>query len=81
MGIFEWLAIGLAFAAVVVILRYASRPRCPLCERRHDRPAALPAGAPPADPVPIDVELGVIRWRADGVVSVPSARTGAASLN
>jgi hypothetical protein len=31
------MAIALAFVAVLVILRYGSRPRCELCRRRHLR--------------------------------------------
>ncbi len=46
----EWVAIGLAFVAVIVILRYARRPRCELCRRRHDRRPGL--GVLPSDVVP-----------------------------
>jgi hypothetical protein len=34
----QWLAIGLAFVAIIVILRYARQPRCNVCSRRHARP-------------------------------------------
>ncbi len=43
-GALEWVAIALAFVAVLVILRYGSRPRCELCRRRHLR---LPAESAP----------------------------------
>ncbi len=36
-GALEWVAIALAFVAVLVILRYGSRPRCEHCRRRHHR--------------------------------------------
>jgi hypothetical protein len=52
-GALEWVAIALAFVAVLVILRYGSRPRCELCRRRHhprpveSAPAAIPAAVAP----------------------------------
>jgi hypothetical protein len=36
-GLVQWLAIGLSFVAVIVILRYARQPRCNVCSRRHAR--------------------------------------------
>jgi len=52
-GALEWLAIALAFVAVLVILRYGSRPRCELCRRRHHRrPAEF---APVVAPVAVAV--------------------------
>lgn len=78
----EWIAIGLAFAAVIVLVRYASRPRCPLCARRHDRRVVVLVREPSfSEPVPAARELGAIRWRADAPVSLPGVRTDAASLN
>ena len=79
----EWVSIGLSLSAVAVILRYATRPRCPLCARRHDRrvvvveheahPAA-PAGSTGPRHRPI-------RWRAEPWVSLPAAGDDVASLN
>jgi hypothetical protein len=48
-GALEWVAIALAFVAVLVILRYGMRPRCELCRRRHHR---LPGDAGPLTVVP-----------------------------
>ena len=81
-GAFEWVAIGLSLAAVAVLLRYASRPRCPLCARRHDRRVVVVTHEPrPAPPQPVEViDLTAIRWRADPV-SLPAPRTDVASFN
>ncbi len=64
----QWLAIGLSFVAVAVILRYARQPRCDVCERRHAPAdvtgtiadvglAELPASEPG--------ERSAINWRAE----------------
>jgi hypothetical protein len=49
-GALEWVAIALAFVAVLVILRYGSRPRCELCRRRHHR---RPAESAPVVVAPV----------------------------
>jgi len=71
-GVLEWLAIGLAFVAVIVILRYASRPRCALCARRHELPAGPrpPAELPWAGGHQAD-EWAAISWRADHLGALP----------
>jgi hypothetical protein len=58
-GALEWVAIALAFVAVLVILRYGSRPRCELCRRRHHRrPAESAAAVVPVSMAPVPtVEL------------------------
>jgi hypothetical protein len=63
-GVVEWLAIGLAFVAVIVILRYASRPRCVLCARRHEVPSRT-VKQPWSVDLPPEVEWTTISWRAD----------------
>jgi hypothetical protein len=77
----EWVSIGLSLSAVAVILRYASRPRCPLCARRHDRRVVVveqvPQSAAPAAPA----KHRPIRWRADPRVSRPAPGPDVASLN
>jgi hypothetical protein len=66
-SVLEWLAIGLALVAVVVILRYASRPRCELCDRRHHIrmiPARTVEQPWPAEHH-ADLEWTTISWRAE----------------
>ncbi len=41
----QWLAIGLSFIAVAIILRYARQPRCDVCSRRHTRPDLATPGS------------------------------------
>jgi len=73
-------AIGLSFAAVAVLVRYASRPRCPLCARRHDRRVVVVTHGPrPAEP-DVEIDVTAIRWRAEPV-SLSDPRTDVASLN
>jgi len=79
-GAFEWLAVGLSFAAVAVLLRYASRPRCPLCARRHDRRVVVVTHEPRRAQPDVEIDLTAIRWRADPV-SLSAPRTDVASLN
>jgi hypothetical protein len=54
----QWLAVGLAFVAVIVILRYARQPRCALCSRRHRR-------AELATPGPEAAAWAAIRWKVE----------------
>lgn len=67
-GIVEWVAIALAFVAVIVILRYARQPRCERCSRRHARPELVPsaaeAGIVPAE-LPEASQWGAISWTAE----------------
>jgi hypothetical protein len=81
-GVMEWLSIGLAFVAVIVILRYASRPRCSACARRHE----VPAGSGhtlehpwAADHQP-DGEWSAISWRADHLGALPGRPSDANHL-
>ena len=76
----EWVSIGLSLSAVAVLLRYATRPRCPLCARRHDRRVVVVEHEPRPAPSGPPVEAGPrpIRWRANPRVAVP---TDVASLN
>ncbi|HSO95969.1 MAG TPA: hypothetical protein VLV81_07990 [Acidimicrobiia bacterium] len=67
-GLVQWMAIGLSFVAVIVILRYARQPRCPVCSRRHLR---RDASNPPTEAVLLAVEVPestdgtVISWKAE----------------
>jgi hypothetical protein len=67
-GLVQWLAIGLSFVAVIVILRYARQPRCDVCSRRHARPDHA---APPREVALLSVELpeptdwGASSWKAE----------------
>jgi hypothetical protein len=58
-GVLEWAAIGLAFVAVILILRYWSRPRCALCRRRHHGAAVAPSRwvVPPVSSDVIEIDL------------------------
>ena len=71
-GFVEWLAIGVAFVAVVVILRYGRRPRCERCDALGDvRPARLvvPVDAEWPSVTTSDGEWTTISWNADHVGS------------
>ena len=67
-GLVQWLAIGLSFVAVIVILRYARQPRCDACSRRHAR---RDRDASSRDVGLIEVELpevadwATISWKAE----------------
>ena len=67
-GLVQWLAIGLSFVAVIVILRYARQPRCEVCARRHARPDLTPSG-PEVGLLGVDgpevVERSAINWKAE----------------
>ena len=62
------MAIGLAFVAVILILRYARQPRCEVCSRRHARPDLA---TPEVDVGFVGAELAEasewaeISWKAD----------------
>ena len=58
----EWIAIGLGVGAILVLVRYGSRPRCPLCARRHDRRAIDQPAA--VNPAPLAADRTTTRWRA-----------------
>ncbi|HEV2310273.1 MAG TPA: hypothetical protein VGU73_07095 [Acidimicrobiia bacterium] len=78
-GVMEWVSIGLSLSAVAVLIRYATRPRCPLCARRHDRRVVVVEHSPsPAPPGPAEAGPRPIRWRSEPLVSLP---TDVASLN
>ncbi len=67
-GLVQWLAIGLSFVAVIVILRYARQPRCEVCSRRHVRgDAATPAseGVLLAVDLPESTDWNAISWKAE----------------
>lgn len=82
-GIIEWVSIGLSLSAVAVILRYATRPRCPLCARRHDRRVVVveqvPQTAAPA--APGGPKHRPIHWRAEPWRSAPAPGADVTSLN
>jgi hypothetical protein len=64
----RWLAIGLSFVAVIVILRYARPPRCEVCSRRHARPdltTQRPEGALLSVELPEAADWGAISWKAE----------------
>ncbi len=77
----EWVSIGLSLSAVAILLRYATRPRCPLCARRHDRRVVVVAHEPRPDASSSTPDRRPIRWRADPLVSLPASDTDVASLN
>src|ERR1700674_1299939 len=67
-GIVQWMAIGLAFVAVILILRYARQPRCEVCSRRHARPdhgAQSPEVGFLGVEVPEAADCGAISWKAE----------------
>ena len=67
-GLVQWLAIGLSFVAVIVILRYARQPRCEVCSRRHGRPEHTPQG-PEVGLLGVELpesrDWGAISWKAE----------------
>jgi hypothetical protein len=67
-GLVQWLAIGLSFVAVIVILRYARQPRCEACSRRHARPD-LATRHPEAGLLGVELpeaaDFGAISWKAE----------------
>jgi hypothetical protein len=77
----EWVSIGLSLSAVAILLRYAARPRCPLCARRHDRRVVVVAHEPRPEASSSTSDRRPIRWRADPLVSLPAPDTDVASLN
>jgi len=78
----EWVSIGLSLSAVAILLRYATRPRCPLCARRHDRRVVVVAHEPrPESSGSSTPDRRPIRWRADPFASLPAPDTDVASLN
>ncbi len=73
----EWIAITLGLGAILVLVRYGSRPRCPLCARRHDRRTiSEPA---PAHPVPVAADRTTIGGRA--AATFTPSQPDVASLN
>lgn len=67
-GIVQWLAIGLSFVAVAVILRYGRQSRCEGCSRRHariDRAVPGPEVAPLGVELPERAESAAISWKAE----------------
>jgi hypothetical protein len=67
-GLVQWLAIGLSFVAVIVILRYARQPRCEVCSRRHARPDLTtqhPEAALLRVELPEAADFGAITWKAE----------------
>ena len=83
-GFVEWLAIGLAFVAVVVILRYGRRPRCERCDALGDTRTArlvVPVDAEWPRVATSDGEWTTISWKADHGGSSSPARGDVGSLN
>jgi hypothetical protein len=73
----EWIAISLGVSAILVLVRYGSRPRCPLCARRHDpRTTDQPDVV---NPLPSAADRTTIRWRAAAPSSLK--QPDVASLN
>jgi hypothetical protein len=67
-GLVQWLAIGLSFVAVIVILRYARQPRCNLCSRRHargDRTPSSPEVGLLGVEMPDATDWAAISWKAE----------------
>jgi hypothetical protein len=67
-GLVQWLAIGLSFVAVIVILRYARQPRCDVCSRRHvrrDATSPSPEAVLLAADLPEATDWNAISWKAD----------------
>jgi hypothetical protein len=82
-GVIEWLAIGLAVAAIVVILRYRRRPRCERCaatiEVRSTPIAAAAEAEWPSVAAP-EGDWTAISWKADHAGS-PLPQRDVGSLN
>ena len=84
-GIVEWLAIGLAFVAVMVILRYGRRPRCERCDALAPvPPAALAAPAETEWPLVTTASEGewtTISWKVDHAAAPSGTRRDVKFLN